>query len=266
MSSNYVVLTGANGGLGRNTTLALLNNNYQVIGIDIAPSNITHSNYTHYVCDLTNDAQRQELITNIKNQTNHIYAIINLAGIFMMQSIIEGSSKDLNKIIQVNFFSMYYLNKELIELLDNNSRIINMSSEIAIYSPQPFMGYYAITKKMVDTYSDVLRRECNYLGIKVVKIQSGSMKTKMLTKADSEYQEMLNNTKYFKSPLTTMKYMMDREITKNANPNLIANLMLKILKVKKPKIRYRIKNSKALRFMNALPEKMQDNIYKKVIK
>ena len=264
--NEIVVLTGASGGLGRVTASSLLKDGYRVIGIDICDSDIKNENYIHLICDLTNEIQRKILFNKIHELTNYIYAIINLAGIFMMQSIIEGSSEDLNKIIQVNFFSMYYLNKELIGLLGENSRIINMSSEIAIYSPQPFMGYYAITKKMVDTYSDVLRRECNYLGIKVIKIQSGSMKTKMLTKADTEYQEMLNNTKYFKSPLTTMKYMMDREITKNANPDLIANLMLKILKTKKPKIRYRIKNSKALRFVNALPEKMQDNIYKKVIK
>ena len=91
------------------------------------------------------------------------------------------------------------------------------------------------------------------------------MKTKMLSKADDEYSQMVENTKYFKKPLTKLKYMMDREITKNASPTLVANLILKIVSCRRPKIRYRIKNSKALRFMNAMPEKMQDDIYKKVI-
>ena len=260
-----IVLTGASGGLGKASANTLLEKGYKVIGIDICNSDIKNDNYIHLICDLTDEDARVILFKKIHELTNHIYTIINLAGIFMMQSIIEGSSKDLEKIIDVNFFCAYHLNRGLFDLLDSSSRIINMSSEIAIYSPQPFMGYYAITKKMVDTYTDVLRRECNYLGIKVIKIQSGSMKTKMLSKADEEYESMLEKTKYFCKPLTKMKYMMDREITKNASPHLVANLILKIVNSKNPKIKYRIKNSKALRLMNALPEKTQDNIYKKVI-
>ena len=263
--NEFIVLTGASGGLGSVTATTLLSKGYKVIGIDICASSINDDNYTHLICDLTDEDQRIILFQKIHELTNHIYTIINLAGIFMMQSIIEGNSKDLEKIINVNFYCAYHLNRGLFDLLDSSSRIINMSSEIAIYSPQPFMGYYAITKKMVDAYTDVLRRECNYIGIKVIKIQSGSMKTKMLSKADDEYSQMVENTKYFKKPLTKLKYMMDREITKNADPSLTANLILKIVKCKRPKIRYRIKNSKALRFMNAMPEKMQDDIYKKVI-
>ena len=34
-----------------------------------------------------------------------------------------------------------------------------MASEVARHTPQPFMVYYTMSKKMVDTYSDVLR-EC----------------------------------------------------------------------------------------------------------
>lgn len=266
MKNNIVVITGVSGGLGSVSALALLKNGYSVIGIDINPSQITDDNFTFIKCDLTNELDRNELITKIHNLTNHIYAIVNLAGIFMMESIIEGSDTDLKRIIDVNFFSVYYLNRGLFDLLDSTSRIINMSSEMAIYSPQPFMAYYVISKKMVDVYTDVLRRESNYIGIKVIKIQSGSMKTKMLSKANNEYDKMVSDTKYFASPLTKMKYMMDRELTKNANPSIIANKILKILNSKKPKIAYRVKNSKALRIVDALPEKWQDAIYKKVIK
>ena len=42
--------------------------------------------------------------------------------------------------------------------------------------------------------------------------------------------------------------------------------MIKILKKKHPRIRYRKKNSFALWFIGHLPEKWQDNIYKSVIK
>ena len=58
---------------------------------------------------------------------------------------------------------------------------------------------------------------------------------------------------------------MDRELKKKRDPSIISKKIIKILKKKNPKICYRVKNSFALSFVGHLPEKMQDNIYKKVI-
>jgi short-subunit dehydrogenase len=118
----------------------------------------------------------------------------------------------------------------------------------------------------LDKYTDVLRRECNYLGIKVIKVQSGSMNTTLLKTASNEFDEMVNNSTHFEKPLRKLKYMMDRELRKTNNPKIISKLMIKILKKKHPRIRYRKKNSFALWFIGHLPEKWQDNIYKSVIK
>jgi hypothetical protein len=92
------------------------------------------------------------------------------------------------------------------------------------------------------------------------------MNTTMLKSADNEFNEMVNESKNFQKPLTKLKYMMDRELKKTNDPKIIADLIVKILKKKKPKIRYRKKNSFALWFIGHLPEKWQDDIYKAVIK
>ena len=133
---------------------------------------------------------------------------------FKFQSLVEGKEQDLRKIFEVNFFSIYRLNKIMFDLLDKDSRIINMSSEEAVYSPQPFTGYYSISKCALDMYNDVLRRECNYIGIKVIKIIAGSFKTKMLTKVDEEYQILVKNSRLFVRPLTKLKHLMDNELKK----------------------------------------------------
>ncbi len=77
---------------------------------------------------------------------------------------------------------------------------------------------------------------------------------------------MVNNSKYYKSPLTKLKKLMDDEITKDASSDIIGKLMLKIISCKRPKICYRIKNSFKLSFLDSLPEKLQDELYKIVIK
>ena len=262
----YVLLTGANGGIGKSTLLHLIEEGYEVISLDISNSNISDVPTTFIKCDITSEEDIDKAHDVIKDITNNLYAIVNTIGIFMMQSIIEGSVSDLEKIFKVNFFGIYILNKIMFDLLDKGSRIINLTSEVAKGSPQPFQGYYNLSKICLDKYSDVLRRESNYLGIKVIKIQSGSMATSMLKTANDNFEEMANNSKRFKEPLFKLKYMMDRELKKSNDPAIIARLIIKILKKKNPRICYRKKNSFPISFIAKLPEKWQDTIYKSVIK
>ena len=264
--SKYVLLTGANGGIGKEILISLLENHYEVISLDINDSNIKDMNTTFIKCDVSKKEDINNAFNLIKEKTDSLYAIINTIGIFKMESIIEGNEEHFKRMFDVNFFGVYLLNKIMFPLLNKGSRIINLTSEVARYSIQPFEAYYNLSKMTLDKYTDVLRRECNYLGIKVIKVQSGSMNTTLLRTASNEFDEMVNNSTHFEKPLKKLKYMMDRELRKTNNPKIISKLMIKILKKKHPRIRYRKKNSFALWFIGHLPEKWQDNIYKSVIK
>ncbi len=262
----YVLVTGANGGIGRQIVTRLLENNFEVISLDINNSNLKELNTTFIKCDVTNKEDINRAYQETKKITDELYAIVNTVGIYMMESVIEGNEDNFKRIFDINLFGVYLINKTMFPFLKKGSRIINLTSEVAKYTPQPFQGYYNISKIALDNYNDVLRRECNYLGIKVIKVQSGSMNTTLLKTASNEFDEMVNNSTHFEKPLRKLKYMMDRELRKTNNPKIISKLMIKILKKKHPRIRYRKKNSFALWFIGHLPEKWQDNIYKSVIK
>ena len=264
--NKYVLLSGANGGIGNKILSSLINDNYKVIALDISDSNIKDFDCHFIKCDISNKTDLERAFNQTKEITNELFAIVNTVGIFMMESLIEGSEEDFRKIMEVNFFGIYSLNKMMFPLLNKNGKIINLTSEVARYSPQPFQGYYNISKIALDAYNDALRREANYIRIKVIKIQSGSMKTNMLNSANNEYEEMVEKSEHFKKPLIKFKYMMDRELKKQNDPNIIAKKIIKILRKKKPRLCYKVKNSKSLRFIGVLPEKTQDSIYKTVIK
>ena len=264
--NKFVLLTGANGGIGKAVLLSLLEKEYKVIALDLTNSNIKDLDVTFIKCDVTNKKELAKAYEEVKNITPTLYAIINTIGIFKMESLIEGSEEDFRRIFEVNFFGVYSMNKLMFPLLEKGSKIINLTSEVAKYSPQPLQAYYNLSKIALDSYTDSLRRECNYLGIKVIKIQSGSMKTTLLTNANDEYEKMANESKYFKAPLTKLKFMMDKELKKQNDPSLVGKLVNKILEKKHPKIKYKIKNSFALSFVGHLPETWQDKIYTKVIK
>ena len=262
----YVLLTGANGGIGQKVLSSLLENGYKVISLDISNSNIKETSTTFIKCDITNRRDLDKAYKEIERITPSLYAIVNTIGMFKMQSIIEGSEEDFRKIFEVNFFGIYSLNKKMFPLLQKGSRIINLTSELAKYSPQPLQAYYNLSKITLDKYTDSLRRECNYLDIKVIKIQSGSMKTSMLGSANADFAKMAENSDNFSKPILKLKGLMDNELKKQNDPKIIGKLVVKILRKKKPKIRYKVKNSFKLAFMGALPESLQDKIYTKVIK
>ena len=263
MDKKVVIITGANGGIGKAIVLSLLDE-YEIIGVDLKGDNLKDLPVSFYPCDLTKKEEIIEVFNRVKDK--RIYSIINCVGIFMMQSIIEGSDEDFKKIFDVNFFAVYQFNKIFFPLLDKDSRIINLTSEIVRLSSQPFMGYYSLSKILLDNYSDTLRREANYLGIKVIKIRSGNMATPLVGGVNAQFEEMTNNSEHFKTQLTKLKYMMDRELKKSHNPEIIGNKIKKILHKKHPRIKYNIKNSGYLALVGTLPEGMQDSIYQKVIK
>lgn len=266
MDKKYVLLTGANGGIGKSILEELIKNNFEVISLDLSNSNISELNTKFIKCDVTKKEDLANSLSALSSITSSLFAIVNAIGIFKMQSIIEGSEDDFKKIFDVNFFGIYSINKIMFQLLQKGSKIINITSEVARHTSQPFEGYYTLSKTALDNYTNVLRRECNYLGIKVIKVQSGSMNTKLLLSANDEYQEMANNSKHFKEPLTKLKYMMDRELKKTNDPSIVAKKIVKILNKKHTKVSYKIKNSFALSLLGALPERLQDYIYTRVIK
>lgn len=257
----YVLVSGASGGLGVAVRDNLLKNGFFVIGADIVKDETVKDNFISFKVDLTKEDELKELHDEVKKITPKLYAIVNLVGMFKFQSLVEGNEDDFRTIFEVNFFSIYKLNKMFFDMVDNTSRIVNMSSEEAVYSPQPFTGYYSITKCALDMYNDVLRRECNYLGIKVIKIIAGSFKTKMLTKVDEEYQILVKNSKLFVTPLTKLKGLMDNELKKENSPDKLGKLVVKILTKKNPKIIYKINKSASLKFLSFLPNKIQDKLY-----
>jgi len=258
---NNVVVTGAGGGMGKKVCALLAENGYQVFALDINSPQFQSENITPINCDVT-DADSLLTAKEKIFEYGKLAAIINLAGIFSMDSIVYGDEQKLRKIFEVNFWGVYLTNKILFDILETNAKIIVMSSEVARYSPHPFDAFYTIPKKALDAYCDALRRECVFLNVQVIKIQAGSFATNMTKKAAEEFEALKNNSPAFDEVLTAFDRFVGKELSKGKKTDAIAQMILKILTSSRPKICYRIHNSMKLQLINMLPEKTQDRLYK----
>ncbi len=263
----YVLVTGAAGGLGSAVVNSLAEKDFFIFATDVKDVKFEARNVKFFQSDITSNESIEELKRKIKKHTDTLFGIVNTAGIFFLDSFVEGEEEKLRKIIEINFFGTYKVNKIFFEMLKPKySKIINVASEVSRYTPQPFNGFYTLSKQMVDTYTHALRRELNYLDIKVIKIEPGSFKTKMLNAADDEFHILVDKTAYYKNNLLKLKKLMDDELSKENNPKKFGKLVLKILKRKKNKLNYRICNSYKLALLGMLPARMQDRLLKRIIR
>lgn len=260
-----VLVVGALGGMGSAISKKLISENYNVFGLDLS-SNCDDKNLNYLKCDITNEIDVKNVFNKISSKLDVLDAIIFVAGIYKMDSLLEISDEAMKKIVDINVLSIQRINRIFFPLLKSGSKIIITTSELAIYDPLPFNGIYSITKAFLEKYAFSLRMEVNNLGIKVITVRPGAVKTKMIGASTSSLDEFVKNTKIHKRSSTKFKHIVDSVEAKAIEPEKIAKLFSKILKKKNPKFSYSINRNFGLRLLNLLPDKLQVKIISKLIK
>jgi short-subunit dehydrogenase len=170
------------------------------------------------------------------------------------------------KIFNVNYFGVYRINKIFLPLLNDKSKIIITSSELAPLDPLPFTGLYGITKSTLEKYAYSLRMELNLLGHKVIVIRPGAVKTSLLNDSTISIDRFIDKTILYKDTSTRFKKIVDSVESKNIDPMKIAKITYKALTKKRPKFIYNINRNFLLKVLNILPDRLQVSIIGRLLK
>ena len=261
-----VVITGGASGMGRATALMLAENGYNVFSCDIKKAEEKEN-----ICQLIVDVTDMESVKNayeiISSKADSLDAVINFAGIIMMNSLIEIEEETFIKIFNVNLFGTYRVNKVFFPLIQKaRGKIIITTSELASNKILPFNAIYSISKKSLDAYAQGLTMELGLLGIDVVTLRPGAVETPILVDSNKEMQELNDNAMLYKNTITKFKHIVDKQQGGAISPDKIARLVLKILNKKKPKHVYAKNASAKLKLLSIVPTKMQLKIFKMILK
>lgn len=263
----YAVISGGANGMGRATAIKLSQNGYYVFSLDITKNEEENENITQLIADVTDIKSINKSYEYIKTKTDKLNAVINFAGIIMMNSLIEISEEDFVKIFNINVFGAYRTNKTFFPLVKNgNGKIIITTSELAPNKILPFNAIYSITKKSLDAYAQGLTMELGLLDIPVITIRPGAVKTNIIKDSSKEMNALNDNTQLYKNTIAKFKHIVDKEHGKTIDPTKIADLVYKILNKKRPKHIYAKNISKKLKLLNILPTKLQLKVYKTILK
>jgi len=260
-----VVLTGATGGMGLATAKKLCQEGYHVFGLDINEPKEIFDNFTFIKTNLREQESIFNAFNKIKEETKEIDAIVSMAGIYDLNSLIEMSEEDFIRIFDINVFAVYRLNKTFVPILKDGGKVIIISSELAPLDPLPFTGIYGITKSTIEKYAYSLRMELQLLNKQVVVVRPGAVNTSLLDVSTTRIEDFSKNTENYKYNAGKFKQITESVESRKIAPEKVGELVNKILNKKKPKYVYKINRNPLLLILNSLPQKWQNKIIKKIL-
>lgn len=261
----YVLVTGAYGGMGYQTVKELQERGFTVFALDKSVGE-AEENIIPLQVDVTDAESVKQAFERVKQITDSLFAIVHFAGVYMLDSLVEITDEAFDRIFKINVYGAFYINKIFLPLLKNGSKILITTSELAPLDPLPFTGIYAVTKGALDKYAYSLRMELQLLGISVSVLRAGAVATNMLGVSTFALDKFCEKTEIYTCNATKFKQIVESVEARNIPPKKIALKAVKILQKKKPKFCYSINRNKLLLLLNALPKGMQLAIIKSILK
>lgn len=261
-----VLLTGASGGIGYAVTEYLAKNGVRVYACDVREREFSNENITFFKLDISSPDNIKIESERLKAESVVFDAIVNIAGIFTIDSFIEIPSEVLRKVFDVNFFGAVYVNKYFYPLLKKGGRILVTTSEVAPLDPMPFNSIYNASKTALESYTQGLRQELNLLGQKVITIRPGAFNTELAQGSLVKTKELTEKTILYKGQSKKFYTLVKSFMGKPISPERIAPTYYRALTAKRPKLIYKKHLNPLLLLMNILPKRLQCFAVKTLIK
>lgn len=260
----YALVTGAYGGMGRAVALRLRQSGYCVFAMDRLTYE-AEDNIFPITADITDEASLIAALEKVQAITDRLDAIIHLAGIYVLDSLLEIDDNAFLQVFNVNVFGAARVNRVFLPLLSAGSRILLTTSELAPLDPLPFTGLYAITKSTLDRYAYSLRMELQLKGIHVIVLRPGAVQTGMLNVSKEALGQFCDKTRLYSCNARRFKKIVDRIEAKNVPPECIADKISRILEKRAPRLVYSVNRNFLLILLNLLPRRLQTWIIRRIL-
>ncbi|SFO86245.1 NADP-dependent 3-hydroxy acid dehydrogenase YdfG [Chitinophaga sp. YR627] len=267
-----VLVTGASAGIGKATAILLAQNGYNVYGAARRIEKMQNLNVygiKPVVMDVTSEESVEDAINRILREAGSIDILVNNAGFGLEGAIEDVPIEDARYQLEVNVFGAMRLVQLVLPKMRENKygKIVNISSvggKIAF----PLGGWYHASKFALEALSDSMRNEVREFGIDVVVIEPGATKSEWGTIATDSLMKISGQTAY--KDLATKAHKLFTQLSDGIpEPIVIAKLVERSIKARKPKTRYRGKemNSRVLLFLRKiLSDKLMDRLIMSQIK
>ncbi|MBQ9728904.1 MAG: SDR family NAD(P)-dependent oxidoreductase [Clostridia bacterium] len=184
---NYVLITGATGGLGKAfaITLAKQGKNLILTGRSAEKLNVLKEELKNaygieplvFAADLANEGSRYALMSFIEGLNCKLCGLINVAGADIQKGVEAYTQEKIVFQCRVNFEAAVSLSRFALDHRCEDLKIVNVSSVSGIY-PMPYFAIYSALKGALTSFSVSLREEMKGKGVSITAVLPGAMPTR----------------------------------------------------------------------------------------
>ena len=180
MAGKVVVITGANGGLGRALAQRLAGDGESVVllGRSLAKvravADAIGAGALAVACEVTSPDSVRAAFATIAATHPRIDALINNAAVFKPFLVEEASDEQIIGTVLTNLAGPILCARSAIPMLNRGGHIISLSSE-SVEEVFPHLTLYQATKAGLETFGAHLQRELIDKGIRVTTVRAGQM-------------------------------------------------------------------------------------------
>lgn len=261
-SNRWILITGASSGIGRTSTEFLSQKGFSIYACARKDTDLQELEKIPHVfpikLDVTSDEQISAAYQLISDRNTGLYGLVNNAGITYTGPAMEIDTEIYKSQFDVNFFGIHRVTKQFFPLIEaSKGRIIMIGSGSGRIA-NPFFSPYAASKFALEGYTDSLRREFMLIGIKVIIIDPGMVKTPIWDKGEDAL-ENFQGTLMRTEAEGIGKYAIQSARATGLAPERIASLIYSVLTKKNPKPRYSIVQNYWMRLaMRKMPTRWLD--------
>lgn len=198
--AKVAVVTGASNGIGEATARLLVEDGYDVVGLDLEEGKIP--GVTFYHCDITHIDEQDDLLDRIETRHGKIEALANVAGAYFYTSMGDMTLDGFRKQLAVFLEGTVFLSRAAgLRMAQNGGgRIVNVTSTSATHA-MPASLAYNTAKGGLDAATRSLALELAPQNVLLNLVAPGFVRTRMSNDPDSGVNEA--DTDWFKTQYAT---------------------------------------------------------------
>ncbi|MFN2144308.1 MAG: SDR family NAD(P)-dependent oxidoreductase [Anaerolineales bacterium] len=176
-----VLVTGANGGIGRATVLEFAKRGWQVIGVDRDALGFDFPTDGLFIqTDIANPENVAELFSQVAERYGRLDALVNNAAIQIAKPLVETTLEEWDSLMAINLRAVFYSVKQAYPLLKKaEGAVVNVSSVHAVATSADIASY-AASKGAVMALTRAMAIEFAADNVRVNAILPGAVDTPML--------------------------------------------------------------------------------------
>jgi NAD(P)-dependent dehydrogenase (short-subunit alcohol dehydrogenase family) len=235
MSGKKVALvTGVSSGIGLATALGLAKAGFRVFGTVRNPKNDVPGEIERVVLDVRDQTSIDAGIADVMRRAGRIDVLVNNAGAALAGAIEETAVEQAQALFDVNFFGVVRMTRAVLPIMraQNAGRILIVSSVLG-FLPAPFLAFYAASKHAVEGYGESLDHEVRTLGIRVVLVEPGFMKTNI----DTNRSAAAHPIDAYETQRSRMQGAVAKAVESAEDPRIVADAIVRAATAAKPKLR-----------------------------